>query len=126
MAAASALDFTQTKRWPNASSIIKRDATGTITNIVPLDCTKFDLTTAQAAGEVVTLNPGAGWRACGSIQRYAEELVWADAWYKAWNAANGGALLNVCLFTTGGWGWDEFDLQGSNLDVVTAALAAAL
>lgn len=72
---------------------------------------------------VITLNPGAGWKACGSIQRYTEELLWAESWYANWNAVNQGRLLGVCLFTTGGWGWDLFYLQGNDLDIVTANLA---
>ena len=77
-------------------------------------------------GGIVTLNPGAGWKACGSIQRYAAELVWANQWYTNWNAVHNGRLLNVSLFTTGGWGWDLFDLQGADLDVVTNALVTIL
>lgn len=128
MAAMAAFEFAPERRaWPNTSASIERDANGTIVNIAPLkiDLGAFDFAPATATGETVSLNPGCGWVGCGSIQRYRDELLWCHAWYKNWNDTHGNRLLGVNLFTTGGW-WPLFDLQGANLDVVTAALAAAL
>lgn len=74
----------------------------------------------------VSLSPGDGWKSCGDIERYARELAWANQWYTNWNNTHEGRLLGCALFTTGGWGWDKFQLQGGDLAVVTAALNGAL
>jgi hypothetical protein len=111
--------------WPNR--VVRIIYAGDrIVDIVPVEAAEAlsaGASSAAANSYIVTLNPGAGWKACGSVERYRDELMWADAWYMNWNAAHGGRLLGVALFTAYGWGWDKFRLDGGDLDVITAALA---
>jgi hypothetical protein len=132
MAAFAMADFStppERRNWPNRMARIQYDG-DRVVNMEPLktaDVVAYALTPGVVGADpIVVLNPGAGWKACGSIQRYRDELLWCHAWYHAWNQAHDNRLLGVNLFTTGGWGWDLFDLQGANLDVVTAGLASVL
>lgn len=76
------------------------------------------------ANDSISLNPGAGWKACGSIQRYAAELVWLEQQARVWNAAHNNRFWGWATFTNYGWGWGLFNLIGSDLAVVRDALAA--
>ena len=114
--------------WPNRIAVVSRNEAGRVLDIKPVDSGLRDVNfAAQTTGEVyVSLSPGDGWKSCGDIERYARELVWANQWYTNWNNTHEGRLLGCALFTTGGWSWDKFQLQGGDLAVVTAALNGAL
>jgi hypothetical protein len=122
---------TSERQWPNSVARIKRNAAGEISNIIPVtldDLVRWSKPSRARvkSDPIVSLNPGAGWKACGTIQRYRDELLWCHAWYHAWNQAHDNRLVGVALFTTGQYNWPLFDLQGSDLDLVTAALAGVL
>jgi len=115
------------RKWPNSVSRVKHDG-DRIVDIVPVSLHEDIMRSAllQSDEYTVSLNPGAGWASCGSIQRYRDELLRCHAWYDNWNKTHGGRFVTVHLFTTGQWTWPQFDLQGANLDVVTAGLAGVL
>jgi hypothetical protein len=116
--------------WPNRIAVVSRNEAGKISSIAPivggLAGTAYSSMVATTNSVYVSLSPGDGWKSCGDIERYARELVWANQWYTNWNNTHEGRLLGCALFTTGGWGWDKFQLQGGDLAVVTAALNGAL
>lgn len=72
-------------------------------------------------------NAGAGWRwpdtMGGDADRYIEELLVLNSYYRAWNAENNNRLLAAIIFLYGGHeGWRYFDLEGE----FAARLADAL
>ena len=118
------------RNWPNRILRMQRDDYGNLVALTPLpipdDSAELYLSADLLTDPVVILNPAAGWKSAGSIQRYRDELVWCNNWYTAWNAANDNRLTVAVPFTTGGWGWESYNLIGSDLDIVTAGLAAVL
>jgi len=123
ISAAIAAPVPRWRNWPQRARRIRRGADGQLLALEPLPEGARVTAAELDADPVVVLNSGAGWKYAGSIERYAAELAWCDAWYMDWNATHGGRLLAVSLFTSGGWGWDSYNLVGGDLDAVTAVLA---
>jgi hypothetical protein len=75
-------------------------------------------------------NAGAGWRLPktmgeGATDRYVEELVMLNGFFRDWNAENGGRLKAALLFLFGGNSeWKYFDIAGDFSVKLADALVA--
>ena len=61
-----------------------------------------------------------GWRSAsclnGDWPLYLEQLNEFSDRIKAWNAAHGNRCLGGTLFTSGGWGWDSFEITKAEME----------
>jgi len=60
-----------------------------------------------------------GWRSSkcldGDWEVYLKQLQEFNVRLKAWNCSHGNRCLGAVLFTSGGWGWDNFDIQAAEM-----------
>lgn len=69
-------------------------------------------------GAFATCNDG--WRAAnclnGDWPRYLSQLTEFSDRIKSWNSRHGNRCLGGTLFTSGGWGWDSFEIVKSEME----------
>jgi len=75
---------------------------------------------AVGAAEGLTLLPNEGWRSpdcCdGDWDRYLAELMAFSSLVAEWNTIHDNRALGGVIFTTGGWGWESFEIGKSEME----------
>lgn len=65
-----------------------------------------------------SFDPSQGWKACGSIEPYLEDIAFFNALARGWNQAHGNRFAGVTLFGYGNWGWDSFELGDGEVQLL--------
>jgi hypothetical protein len=65
------------------------------------------------------LNPQRGWKSCGDIENYIEQIIDFNELLDIWNAANQGRCYGGTIFIYGGWGWEDYDIGVGDLALLT-------
>jgi len=75
---------------------------------------------AVGATSDLALLPTEGWRSSdccgGKWDRYLAELIAFSEMVAEWNVSHSNRALGGTIFTTGGWGWDSFEIGRAEME----------